>query len=77
MKSSTRERMTRPGESLHDNIGKGEITRHYDVIYVQLFLITPRHSPTVRLIKWRKFYFSLSLFLFRPPDIYCDIDDEK
>lgn len=51
MKSSTRERMTRPGESPHDNIGKGEITRHYDVIYVQLFLITPRHSPTVRLIK--------------------------
>lgn len=43
--------MMRPGELPHDNIGKGEITRHYDVIYVQLFLITPRYSPIVRLIK--------------------------
>lgn len=54
------ERMMRPGELPHDNIGKGEITRHYDVIYVQLFLITPRYSPIVRLIKWREFYFSFS-----------------
>lgn len=72
---SNGERMMRPGElPTHANIGKGEITRHYDVIYVQLFLITPRYSPIVRLIKRREFYFSsppsFSSFYIHPPDIY-------
>lgn len=72
---SNGERMMRPGElSTHANIGKGEITRHYDVIYVQLFLITSRYSPIVRLIKRREFYFSspppFSSFYIHPRRIF-------